>query len=65
MMVAIYKGTKTLELVTASKHFVLQLLSESQYNLVKLLGQSSGFKIDKIARLNKRKLIDNWKNYVT
>jgi len=64
MMVAIYKGTKTLELVTSSKHFVLQLLAESQYNLVKLLGQSSGFKIDKIARLNKRKLIDNWKNYL-
>lgn len=61
MMVAIYKGTKTLALVEQNPHFVLQLLSSSQYNLIKLLGQSSGNKIDKISRLKKRNLLSSWK----
>ena len=63
MMVAIYKGTRTLELVQKSPHFVLQLLSNNQSNLIKLLGQSSGFKIDKIGRLMKRKLLSQWKEF--
>ena len=63
MMVAIYKGTKTLELVQKNPHFVLQLLSNNQSNLIKLLGQSSGLKIDKISRLMKRKLLSQWKEF--
>ena len=63
MMVAIYNGTKTLELVSAEKHFILQLLSEKQYNLVKILGQTSGHSVDKIARLEKRKLLSDWKQF--
>ncbi|MFN5423376.1 MAG: flavin reductase family protein [bacterium] len=63
MMVAIYKGTKTIELVKKNPHFVLQLLSRSQFNLIKLLGQSSGHQIDKISRLNKRGLLSTWKEF--
>ena len=63
MMVAIFNGTKTLELATVEKHFVLQLLAEQQYKLIKLLGQSSGNSINKIQRLEKRKLIGTWKNF--
>ncbi len=50
----IYEGTKTLELVSAHHEFVLQLLADSQYRLVELLGKKSGHTIDKIARLEKR-----------
>lgn len=63
IMVAIYKGTKTIALVEQNPHFVLQLLSNSQYNLIKLLGQSSGHKIDKISRLKKRGLLSTWKEF--
>ena len=63
IMVAIYKGTKTIDLVNKNPHFVLQLLSKSQYNLIKLLGQSSGHNIDKINRLQKRGLLSVWKQF--
>ena len=63
MMVALYNNTKTLENVSENPHFVLQLLSESQYNLVKLLGQTSGHTTDKLSRLKKRNLLSVWKNF--
>ncbi len=63
IMVAIYKGTKTLELVKQNPHFVLQLLAKPQYNLIKLLGQSTGHRIDKIGRLKKRGLLSAWKEF--
>jgi flavin reductase (DIM6/NTAB) family NADH-FMN oxidoreductase RutF len=63
MMVAIYEGTKTLELVNKTGHFVLQMLSEYQYRLVDLLGKKSGNTIDKISRLEKRKLITIWNGF--
>lgn len=62
-MVALYLGTLTLELVQKEKEFVLQLLKEDQYNLVKLLGQQSGYTIDKMKRLEKRKLLADWEGY--
>jgi flavin reductase (DIM6/NTAB) family NADH-FMN oxidoreductase RutF len=62
-IVAVYNGTKTLELIHESPHFVLQLLAAHQYNLVKLLGQQSGNKIDKIQRLEKRKLLTEWNGF--
>jgi flavin reductase (DIM6/NTAB) family NADH-FMN oxidoreductase RutF len=62
-MVALFKGSLTLELVEKNPHFVLQLLDEKQYNLVDLLGRKSGRKIDKIIRLRKRKMIEEWKNF--
>jgi flavin reductase (DIM6/NTAB) family NADH-FMN oxidoreductase RutF len=63
MMAAIYKGTKTLELVNKTGHFVLQMLPEYQYRLVDLLGKKSGNTIDKISRLEKRKLIVIWNGF--
>ncbi len=63
MMVAIYHGTQTLENVQKDRAFVLQLLNENQYALVNLLGKQSGRKIDKISRLEKRKLITEWEGY--
>ena len=58
-MVALYEGTKTRELVEATGHFILQLLAQDQYNLIKHLGQQSGHKKDKLALLHKRGLLEN------
>lgn len=60
-MVALYHGTKTLELVEQNGHFLLQLLSEQQYPLVRLLGQKSGHKTNKIASLKRRGLLAAYK----
>lgn len=62
-VVGVYHGTKTLELVEQQGAFVLQLLSEQQYNLVALLGKQSGKKVNKIERLKKRKLVEEWNGY--
>jgi flavin reductase (DIM6/NTAB) family NADH-FMN oxidoreductase RutF len=59
----IYEGTKTLENVINHKQFVLQLLSEKQYRLVDLLGKKSGHQMNKIERLEKRKLITDWNEF--
>lgn len=59
----IFRGTKTLENISTNPIFVLQLLEQSQYRLVDLLGKKSGHTIDKIARLSKRKLLTQWKSY--
>jgi flavin reductase (DIM6/NTAB) family NADH-FMN oxidoreductase RutF len=60
---SIYKGTKTLELVEKSGEFVLQLLSASQYRVIDLLGKKSGNNMDKIARLMKRNLLQQWQGF--
>ena len=58
-MVAIYHNTKTHEIASQTGIFVLQLLSESQYGLVKNFGQKSGIQFDKHAFLmRKNKLKD-------
>ena len=62
-MVALYKGTKTIELAAAEKRFVLQLLAEGDHGLVAMLGRQSGHQIDKIARLRKRGMIDHWRGF--
>ena len=63
MVVAIYKNTKTLELVNKNRQFVLQLLAAGQYRLVDILGKKSGHTIDKISRLEKRNLLTEWNGY--
>ncbi|MBC7588919.1 MAG: flavin reductase family protein [Chitinophagaceae bacterium] len=60
---AIYYGTKTLELVEANPHFVLQILAAEQYRLVDLLGKKSGNNINKIERLQKRNLLIEWNGF--
>lgn len=59
----IYEGTKTLENVIGHPEFVLQLLSENQYRLVELLGKKSGHQLNKIERLEKRKLLTHWNGF--
>ena len=63
MTVAIYKGTKTLELASKEKSIVLQLLSKKQIKLIKHLGYQTGFEIDKLSLLEKREMVNEWKNF--
>ena len=60
---AVYKNTKTLENVRSNGQFVLQILSDSQYALVRLLGKQTGNKINKIERLSKRNLLSEWNGF--
>jgi flavin reductase (DIM6/NTAB) family NADH-FMN oxidoreductase RutF len=60
---AIYYNTKTLENVQANNHFVLQILAAEQYRLVDLLGKKSGKNINKIERLQKRNLVEQWNGF--
>ena len=60
---AVYKNTKTLENVRLNRTFVLQILSDNQYALVRLLGKQSGKKINKIEKLSKRNLLSEWKGF--
>lgn len=57
-MVALYEGTKTRELVERNGHFLLQLLHEEQYPLVRHLGQQSGHSKNKLTLLRKRQKVD-------
>lgn len=61
--IAIYAGTKTLHNVINTDYAVLQLLSASQLNLVKPLGKKSGNNYNKVAYLNKKKLLTTWDNH--
>ena len=59
----IYHGTQTLLNVEVSGEFVLQLLADTQYRLVDLLGKKSGKTIDKISRLQKRNELIDWNDF--
>jgi flavin reductase (DIM6/NTAB) family NADH-FMN oxidoreductase RutF len=63
MIVSIYKNTKTLILAEKNPHFIIQLLSVEQINLVRLLGKNSGFKKNKIQYLTKKNLLITWKGF--
>jgi len=60
---AIYHQTKTLANIEKSQVAVLQLLHQSQFNLVKKLGQTSGKNYNKQAYLAKKDLLEDWHNY--
>ena len=60
--IAIYKNTKTLANIEESEYSVLQLLHQSQYNLVNKLGKKSGKEYNKLNYLEKRKAICEWNN---
>lgn len=62
-VVGIYHDTKTIELVEKEQIFVLQLMAQEQYPLVGLLGKQSGHSINKIQRLEKRKLLIQWNDF--
>ncbi len=59
----IYNGSQTLLNIEASGEFVLQLLADTQYRLVDLLGKKSGKTIDKISRLQKRNELTTWNDF--
>ena len=59
----IYHGTQTLLNVEVSGEFVLQLLADTQYRLVDLLGKKSGKTIDKVSRLQKRNELITWNDF--
>lgn len=61
--VAVYKDTKTLENLLAGSGTVLQLLHQSQANLIQSLGKRSGKKTDKAAYLQRKKILTDWKGY--
>ena len=54
MTIAVYKNTKTLENILATKQCLLQLLSFELAPVVRVCGKLSGNDIDKITRLKKR-----------
>jgi len=62
-MVAVYQGTKTLDNLEKNPHqtVVLQLLAPEQASLIRLLGRQSGYRTDKIQRLQQRGLLDVWR----
>ncbi len=62
-MVALYEGTKTRALVEQNGHFLLQLLHEDQYALVRHLGQQSGHTKDKLSLLRKRGQLDAYDSF--
>lgn len=62
-MIGVYRGTQTLKNVYASDIMVLQILSAEQFRLVNQLGKMSGRHIDKLARLAKRDLLSEWKDF--
>lgn len=62
-MVAVYENTQTLKNITGSKIVVLQLLHETQFNLVKKLGLTSGMLYNKENYLQKKKLLTTWENH--
>ena len=53
-MVAVYHNTQTIENIQNKNDFVLQLLAESQYGLVRNFGQKSGKIFDKQGFLNRK-----------
>jgi len=59
----IYHGTQTLLNIEVSGEFVLQLLADSQYRLVDLLGKKSGKLINKIGKLQKRNELEEWNGF--
>jgi flavin reductase (DIM6/NTAB) family NADH-FMN oxidoreductase RutF len=61
--VAVYYGTRTLELASQTHEAVLQLLGSEQYRLVKTLGQRSGHAIDKMQLLSKRSLLTEFEGF--
>lgn len=60
LMVALFKGTRTLGLVEQERRFVLQLLAAGQHRLIPLLGRKSGHNTDKLASLERRGLLTIW-----
>ena len=59
----VYHGTQTLSNIEESSEFILQLMADTQYRLVDLLGKKSGKDINKISRLQKRNELIKWNDF--
>ncbi|MBS1617054.1 MAG: flavin reductase family protein [Bacteroidetes bacterium] len=53
-MVAVYKGTKTLDNISGQGSFVLQILSTAHLDLINRLGKQSGHIKDKLKTISRR-----------
>lgn len=62
-MVAIDYSTFTYALLKDSKYAVLQILHRDHQSLISFLGKSSGKKMDKQQKLEKKNLLTNWHGY--
>jgi flavin reductase (DIM6/NTAB) family NADH-FMN oxidoreductase RutF len=62
--IGVYNNTKTLENIEQSNVVVLQLLHQSHANLVKKLGQTTGFNYNKEAYLNKKGILVEWNGLI-
>lgn len=62
-VVGVYDGTRTLQNILQADRAVLQLLSKTQINLVRNLGNKSGFKFNKDAWLRKKNLLTHWNGF--
>lgn len=60
-VVAVYKGTKTLDNVTASRQFILQILGAQHVTLVNRFSKFSGHKKDKLKPI--AKLLSHYKGF--
>jgi flavin reductase (DIM6/NTAB) family NADH-FMN oxidoreductase RutF len=62
-VVGVYDGTRTLQNILQTERAVLQLLSKTQINVVRNLGNKSGLKFNKDAWLRKKNLLANWNGF--
>lgn len=62
-VIGLYHGTKTLQNMANSSFAVLQYLNAPQFNLVKLLGKSSGFDAQKMEKLAKKTNLSLWQGF--
>lgn len=61
--IAVYKGSRTLDVLQSNRTVVLQLLQSNQYGLIRCLGKQSGHEVNKQAWLAKRDLLMNWQGF--
>lgn len=61
MLISMYHHTKTLENVKQSKRALLQLLTTKHVDIVHTCGKQSGNAIDKIARVEKKHAVSEYK----
>ena len=61
--IAVYQNTKTLDNLNKSQYAVLQLLRSPHAELIRLLGKTSGQKVNKAQKLEEKNWLINWKGW--
>ena len=62
--IALEHGSQTLENIEQSDHAILQLLRAPHASLIRLLGKSSGKKINKGIKLEKKSCLTIWRDHL-